>query len=115
MRLAEALGLSQQTVSRFESQEKLDEDILDKIANVLHIPIDTIKSFNDEIAVNIMSNTFNGQSQSVAYQYNFNPVDKIIELYDEKIELYERMLKAEQDKNALLEKLLAGNQGNIIE
>jgi len=31
-----------------------------------------------------------------------------MQLYDEKIELYERMLKAEQDKNSLLEKLLAG-------
>jgi hypothetical protein len=32
----------------------------------------------------------------------FNPVDKIIQLYDEKIALYERMLK---DKTDMIEKL----------
>ena len=102
--LADSLDLSQQTVSRLESQEELDDNILSKIANVLHISVDAIKNYNDDIAVNIISNTFN--EQSVAYQYNFNPINKIIELYDEKIELYERLLKAEQDQNSLLEKLL---------
>lgn len=103
--LADGLGLSQQTVSRLESQEELDDEILGKIANVLHISIDSIKNYNDDNAVNIISNTFN--EQSAVYQYNFNPINKIIKLYDEKIELYERMLKSEQDRNYLLEKLLA--------
>ena len=103
--LAYSLDLSQQTVSRLESQEELDDNILSKIANVLHISVDAIKNYNDDIAVNIISNTFN--EQSIAYQYNFNPIEKIIQLYDEKIELYERMLKSEQGKNSLLEKLVS--------
>ena len=102
--LADGLGLSQQTVSRLEAQEELEEILLNKIANVLHIPVDTIKNYNDDIAVNIISNTFNGQS--VAYQYNFNPINKIIELYDQKIELYERMIKDKQDIISKLEKIL---------
>ena len=107
--LAEKLALSQQTVSRFESQEELEDDILNKIADVLHISVDAIKNFNDDVAVNIISNTFNnneGQSVACHQYYNFNPIDKIIKLYDEKMELYERMIKTEQDKNALLERLL---------
>lgn len=32
--------------------------------------------------------------------------DEVIQLYDEKVKLYERLLKAEQDKNTLLEKYL---------
>jgi len=111
--LAEELGLSQQTVSRFESQEELEENILNKIANLLHIPVEAIKNFNDDIAVNIISNTFNEQAQAIAYQYNFNPINKIIKLYDEKIELYERMLKVEQDKNALFEKLLSEKKSSF--
>ena len=102
--LADALGLSQQTVSRLESQEEIDDDTLRKIAKALNIPMDTIKNFNDDAVVNIISNTFN--EQSVAYQYNFNPIDKIIALYDEKIALYERLLKTEQNKSDLFEKLL---------
>ena len=102
--LADGLGLSQQTISRIESQEELDDDMLYKISEVLNIPVDAIKNYNDDIAVNIISSTF--YEQSVAYQHNVNPIDKIIQLYNEKIELYERLLKAEQDKNSLLEKLL---------
>ena len=105
--LAEEIGYSQQSISRLESQEVLDDDTLNTIAGALHISVDAIKKCDDDIAVNIFSNTFNAfNEQSIAYQQNFNPINKIIALYDEKIELYERLLKAEQDKNALLEKLL---------
>ena len=106
--LADGLNVSQQTVSRLEYQEVIDNDMLNKIAKVLNLPVDAIKSYNDDIAVNIISSTFN--EQSVAYQYNANPINKIIQLYDEKIELYERLLKTEQDKNSLLEKMIGEQQ-----
>ena len=48
--LANELSLSQQTVSRLESQEVLDDDTLEKIARVLNVPVDAIKSYNDDIA-----------------------------------------------------------------
>ena len=102
--LADELRVSQQTVSRLESQLELDNEMLNKIANIMNIPVDAIKNYNDDIAVNIISSTFN--EQSVAYQYNVNPINKIIQLYEEKIELFERLLKAEQDKNSFLQKML---------
>ena len=102
--LADELKVSQQTISRLESQEELDSDTLNKIAKVLNIPVDAIKSYNDDIAVNFISSTFN--EQSAVYQYNFNPIDKIVQLYEEKIALYERLLKAAEDKNSLLERQL---------
>jgi transcriptional regulator with XRE-family HTH domain len=80
--LAEELEISQQQISKLESQEIIKDEMLDKLAKALHITVDAIKKCNDEIAVNIISNTFH--EQSVAYQYNFNPIDKIITLYDEK-------------------------------
>ena len=95
--LAEETGYSQQTISRIESQEVLEDDALEKIAKALHVSVDALKKCDDDIAVNIISNTFN--EQSIAYQYNFNPIDKIITLY-------ERLLEAKQDQVALLEKLL---------
>ena len=107
--LAKELGLSQQTVSRIESQEELEDDILNKIANVLKIQAESIKNFDEDAAVNIIHNTFNDNSAINAINYNctFNPIDKIIQLYEEKVRLYERLLKAEQDKNSLFEKLLS--------
>ena len=115
--LANELGLSQQTVSRLESQEELDEDMLNKIAKVLQVRPETIKNFDEDAAINIIHNTFNSNDNStmnantnttaINPNYTFNPIDKIIELYEEKAQLYERMLKTIQDKNSLLEKLLS--------
>jgi hypothetical protein len=54
--------------------------------------------------VQIISNTFNDSSvlNGINYYPTFNPIDKVVQLYDEKIELYERMLK---DKTDMIEKL----------
>ena len=108
--LADGLGLSQQTISRFESQEELDDDILTKIAKVLRISVESIKNFDEEAVINVIYNTFNSNDNStmnaINHNCSFNPLDKVIQLYDEKVKLYERLLKAEQDKNSLLEKLV---------
>jgi len=42
----------------------------------------------------------------VNYQCTFNPVDKLIDVYEENKRLYERLLQAEKDKIAYLEKLI---------
>ena len=105
--LAEQLGLSQQTVSRFESQEGLDDATLDKIAKILKIPAEAIKNFNEEAAFGFIANTWNSHdTSSQQFHFNFNAIDKIVELYNEKTELYERMIKAEQEKIVMLEKLI---------
>jgi transcriptional regulator with XRE-family HTH domain len=99
--LATDLGLSQQAVSILEQKEALDADMLEKIAKVLKVPVDSITNFDEQAVINIISTTFNSHdnSTSLAYQssFTFNPIDKIIELY-------ERMLK---DKSEMIEKLEA--------
>jgi hypothetical protein len=35
-----------------------------------------------------------------------NPIERIVQLYDEKVELYERMIQSEKEKVTLLEELL---------
>jgi transcriptional regulator with XRE-family HTH domain len=101
--LADRLGLTQQKISRLETQEKLDDDTLHKIAKILNISIHAIKNFCDEVAANIFSNIFNNQSG--ASQSDYRPVSLIKELYEKNKELYERLLKSEQEKSALLEKM----------
>lgn len=106
--LAERMGVSQQTVSRLEQTAQLDDETLDKIAAALHISVDAIKNYSDDAAVNIVANTFSDEAVSYAVHYKctFNPIEKVVSLYDEKVELLERMLKAEQEKVALLEDVL---------
>ena len=97
--IAIGLNITQQAMSKLEQKEQIDNEILEKISKILNVPADSIKSFNDEAAMNIIANTFNDSSFIGGYKPNFNPIDKIVELY-------ERLLKTEQEKNALLEQRL---------
>ncbi|MDR1715618.1 MAG: helix-turn-helix transcriptional regulator [Prevotella sp.] len=108
--LAERMGVSQQTVSRFEQTPQLDDETLEKIATALNISVDAIKNFNEEKAVNFVANTFNDNSFGGYFHCSINPLEKIIELYNEKVELYERMLQAEKEKVSLLEDVLKGKK-----
>jgi transcriptional regulator with XRE-family HTH domain len=102
--LAHDLGLSQQAVSQIEQKEALDQDILEKVARALKVPAEAIINFDEQAAVNFISNTFNNNShdQSNFYALNvnptFNPLDKIIELY-------ERIIKEKNEAIERLEKL----------
>ena len=92
--LADALGISQQSVSLLETKETIDPETLEKIAETLRVPVDAIKKFDEEATFNIIANTYHDNSASV--HYSFNPIDKIVELY-------ERMLK---EKDELITKLM---------
>lgn len=109
--LADALGVSQQTVSRIESSEAVADDMLEKVSRALEVSIDTIKNFNEEAIINYVS-SFNDSSvnNGAIYSFNstFNPIDKLLEAYEENKKLYERLLDSEKDKVRLLEEVLRG-------
>lgn len=104
--LAAELGedWTQRRVSLLEAKEEIEPEILEQVAKVLKVPEQAIKSLDEEQAVNIISSTFNDHAIGYAQTYSptFNPLDKVVQLYDEKIALYERMLK---DKTEMIEKL----------
>jgi len=105
--LADQIGVSQATLSLYEKKEKLEPEILDKIAKALDIPIEAITELEQGTAINIFSGTWNDNaSNSVNYNPTFNPIDKVVELYDEKIALYERMLKEKDEAISLLHEVL---------
>jgi transcriptional regulator with XRE-family HTH domain len=101
---------NQQRVSLLEQKEKIDASILSQVAAILKIPAEAIQNFDEEMAVNIISNTFNSHDQSqngIIYStINQHPLDKIIQYHEEKIALYERMLKEKEDMIMRLEKLI---------
>ncbi|KUG12937.1 transcriptional regulator [Elizabethkingia sp. HvH-WGS333] len=100
---------NQKKVSLLEQKEVIEDALLQQIAEVLKIPVEAIQNFDEEQAVNIISNTFGEHAFSNSFNYgtiNFHPIEKIVQLYDEKIELYERMLKEKDEMMARLEKLI---------
>lgn len=98
--LAEAIGVSQQSISTIESSETVDEQKLLLIAEALGVTAEAIKNFTEEAVINYFNNNFYDNSQSTVGNNlcTFNPLDKVVELY-------ERLLEAEKEKVALLEQL----------
>jgi len=96
---------NQKRISLLESKEILEPEILTEISKVLKVPEEAIKNFDEQAAVSYF-NTFNDNSinQGAVYAFNstFNPIEKIVALYDEKVALLERLLKSEQEKVELL-------------
>lgn len=99
---------NQKKISLLEQKETIENQLLEKISEVLKIPVEAFQNFDEEQAVNIIANTFQDDAVAYAEQYkcNINPMDKIIQLHEEKIALYERMLKEKDEMMSRLEKLL---------
>jgi transcriptional regulator with XRE-family HTH domain len=95
--LAANLGLSQQAISQLEQKEALDKDMLEKIAAVLKVPVEAIKNFDEEKAIYNIQNNYDSSTSNVNYQ--FNAVDKIVELY-------EALIKSEKEKVEMLQRIL---------
>jgi len=100
--IAFELGISQQAVSKLEQSEEVEEEVLEKIAKALGVSSEAIKNFSDEAVINFIGNTYNDNAASYAQYYNFNPFEKIVTLYDEKIALLERLLESEREKVEIL-------------
>lgn len=108
--LAIAIGISQQSVSNIEASETVDNEKLEEVAKALGVSVEAIKTFSEENVINYFNNFYdnsasNGQG-AFAPIFNFNPIEKLIESYDENKKLYERLVQAEKDKVEYLEKLL---------
>jgi len=110
--LAELLGVSQQKISVFENAEALEDIKLEPIAKALEISMEALKNFSEDAFFNIISNTFNTNDNGIAilrteiYQPTFNPLDKLMESYEENRKLYERLLETEKEKSRVIEELV---------
>lgn len=98
--LATDLGMSQQAVSLLEGKGKVDPKVLEDVAKILHVSVDSIKNYDEDATINIFSNTFtdfkdNASAINSNCHLTFNPIDKIIAMY-------ERMLK---EKDEIITKL----------
>ncbi|HMH24157.1 MAG TPA: hypothetical protein VK563_20380 [Puia sp.] len=93
---------NQKKVSLLEQKEHIEPEILQEVANALKVPVEAIKNFDEDAAVNIIANTFAGESAAYVqyYKCNFNPIDKVVELL-------ERLIA---DKDEQIAKLKAGKK-----
>lgn len=103
---------TQKKISLLEQKEVLEPEVLYMVAKALKIPETAIKNFDEEQAVNIIANTF--EMGSIGYQQNhnpvFNPVEALQRMHQEKIELYERMLKEKDEMMIEYRKMIDYNK-----
>lgn len=98
--LAQAMGTNQQAISIIENSETIEEEKLIEVAKALGVSPEAIKNFSEENVINYFNNFYdnsasNGQG-AFGPVYNFNPIEKLIEAYEENKKLYERLLEAEK-------------------
>lgn len=99
---------NQKKISLLEQKDVIEDDLLKQISNILKIPVEAIQNFDEEQAVNIIANTFDNGSilNGINHNPTFHPIDKLVQLHEEKIAFYERMLKEKDEMMARLEKLI---------
>lgn len=101
---------NQRKVSLLEQKDVIEEDLLSQVAKVLKVPVEAIKNFDEEAAVNVISNSasFENCQQPAFFNFqpSFNPLDKWANEISENRKLYERLLEAEKEKMELLRQLL---------
>lgn len=109
--LSEKVHMSQPTVSRYEGMRVIDEEILQRFAKALDVPVDCLETMEEDAPVMVFENISNdvhdnkdlsvsasstGYANNPNVNYDFNPINKIAELY-------ERLLKEKDEKYAALE------------
>ena len=100
---------NQQKISLLEQKETIDAPQLQQLSAALKIPMEAIQNFDEEQAVNIIANTFNNGSflnTGHTPTFNVNPIEEIKRLHDDKIVLYERMIKEKDEMMERLERLI---------
>ncbi len=97
---------NQKKISLLEQKESVEKDILEQVAKILKVPTEAIENFDEEQAVNVIANTYsfqdfkdNAVASGFSYQPSFNPIDKMVDLY-------ERMLEQQKEMIEKLEQLI---------
>jgi len=97
--LATELGedWTQKKVSLLEQKETIEDNLLEQVAKALKVPVEAIKNFDEEKAIFNIQNNYDNATHNVNFQ--FNPIEKIVELY-------EALVKSEREKVEILQKIL---------
>ena len=105
---AKLLGIHSSTLSNIENSENVDEQRLQQIADALEMSVETIKNFNEEAVINYIQHINEGAvgNQGNDMTNHFNPVEKLVEVFEDNKKLYERLLDSEHKRNEQLESQL---------
>lgn len=121
--IGDLLELSQQSISRYETLETIDDETLLKFSSALNVPVDIIKSLDSDLATFVVENNSftnrnfctenNAFSIISVFGNNENnntinkPIEEILKLGKEKEILFERLIRVEIERNKELHQELS--------
>ncbi len=91
--MASQLAMSQQEYSRIEKKEEIDDDLLNKIAEVLDFPVEAIKHIESSTTIQTVYQQ-NGNSGNGFY---VNANDKIVEMYERLLKEKDMVIEMQRD------------------
>jgi transcriptional regulator with XRE-family HTH domain len=102
---------NQKKISLLEQKDVVEAALLQKISEVLKIPVEAFQNFDEEQAINIISNTVNNSDYAsgnslFSYYPTVNPIEKWIEALEEIKRLNAELIKAKYEQIQLIEKLI---------
>ena len=102
---------NQQKVSLLEQKETIEANLLRQISDILKIPVEAIENFDEEQAINIISNTVNNNDNATgnslfSYYPTINPIERWIEALEEIKRLNAELLKVKDEQIKLLQQLV---------
>lgn len=83
--LADKMHVTQQTISKIESSENVDDEKLEQVATALGVTAEAIKRFNgDRIINSIINDNHNNHDRSInaATYYEMSPTREVSDLYE---------------------------------
>jgi len=114
--LAATLGddWNQKKISLLEQKETIEPALLQQVSGALKIPVEAFENFDEEQAINIIANTFHDspvantftQNSQANFNCTFNPLDKLVEAFEEIKRLNAELMKEKGDKISLLERII---------
>lgn len=98
--MAEQLGIAQPTYSKLENeQDEINEDKLQRIAQILDLNVSDILNFDDRAFLNIIQhNTIENQGYAYVHNNHKYSDDRVFELIEGKVKLLEKQVKLLEDK-----------------
>lgn len=107
-------GWNQKRISLLEQKETIEPAILQQVSAALKIPVEAFQNFDEEQAINIIANTFHDsavantftESSQANLNCTFNPIDKLVESFEEIKRLNTALLKEKDEKIELLQRML---------
>ena len=102
---------NQKKISLLEQKETIDTPLLQQISAALKIPVEAFQNFDEEQAVNIISNTVNNSDNAngnslFSYYPTVNPIEKWLEALEEIKRLNAELIKVKDEQIELLQRMV---------